>query len=175
MTDSRGSHGADAADGPIGAIGANGAVYPPAQIELFGFPRTPARVHVIPRSAGWRVGHAVGWLLLCWACIGIVMWVPPHFPWILTAFFLGIFFFVKYIRQRYTLVRLEGTCPKCGAPQAIRRPTRLALPHRLYCPSCHQPLLLRVDIAAAGEHGHRPERVAEPAAEPGPDENAGAA
>ncbi len=123
-----------------------GAITPPATLDLFGFAPTPARVLVIPRSTGWRVGHAFGYLLLCWACIGVVMWIPPHFPWILTAFFLGIFLFVKYIRQRYTLVELEGTCPRCGAPQTLKKPTRLALPQRIYCPSCHQPLLLRVRL-----------------------------
>ncbi len=128
---------------------AEGAISPPARLELFGFASTPARVEVIPRSGGWRTGHAFGYLLLCWACIAVVMWVPPHFPWILTAFFLGIFFFVKYIRQRYTLVSLEGTCPRCGFPQTIKKPTRLAIPHRCYCPSCHQPLLLVVELEAA--------------------------
>ncbi len=130
-----------------------GAISPPAYIELWGFPRTPARVVVIPRSAGWRIGHALGSLLLCWACIGIVMWVPPHFPWILTAFFLGIFFFVKYIRERYTLVELEGRCPKCGAALTLKKPTRLGLPHRLHCSACHQGPLLEVQVEAAPERG----------------------
>ncbi|HEX9106110.1 MAG TPA: hypothetical protein VF832_02750 [Longimicrobiales bacterium] len=129
--------------------GAGGAMQPAATLQLFGFAPTPARVEVIPRSTAWRVGHAFGYLLLCWACIGLVMWVPPHFPWILTAFFLGIFFFVKYIRQRYTLVSLEGTCPRCGSPQSIKKPTRLASPHRIYCPHCHQPLLLVVQLEEA--------------------------
>lgn len=128
---------------------AAGAMEPPAALELFGFAPTPARVQVMARSTAWRVGHAFGYLFLCWACIGVVMWVPPHFPWILTAFFLGIFFFVKYIRQRYTLVSLEGTCPRCGQAQSIKKPTRLAIPHRIYCPSCHQPLLLIVDLEDA--------------------------
>lgn len=138
----------------------DGAVSPPAHIELFGFPRTTARIVVIPRSAGWRIGHAVGGLLLSWACIGIVMWVPPHFPWILTAFFLGIFFFVKYIRQRYTLVELEGRCPKCGAPLTIRKPTRLGLPHRLHCTVCHQAPLLRAEVGPASAAGPASEQRA---------------
>ncbi len=134
----------------------DGAISPPAHIELFGFPRTPARIRVIPRSAGWRGGHAVGSLLLCWACIGLVMWVPPHFPWILTAFFLGIFFFLKYIRQRYTLEELEGRCPKCGAPLDIRKATRLGLPHRLHCTVCHQAPLLRAELELEQAHEERP-------------------
>ena len=128
---------------------AAGAMQPTASLELFGFAATPARVEVMARSTAWRVGHAFGYLLLCWACIAVVMWLPPHFPWILSAFLLGIFFFVKYIRQRYTLVSLEGTCPRCGFQQSIRKPTRLATPHRIYCPSCHQPLLLVVDVTSA--------------------------
>ncbi len=148
---------------------ADGAISPPAVIDLWGFPRTPARVLVIPRSAGWRIGHAVGSLLLCWACIGIVMWIPPHFPWILTAFFLGIFFFQKYIRQRYTLVELAGTCPKCGSPLTVKKPTRLGLPHRLHCNACHQAPLLRVDVQPQAR------RAAGPVSAPGDEREAGAA
>lgn len=122
-----------------------GAVSPPAQIDLFGFRPTPARVVVIPRSTAWRVGHAFGYLGLCWLGMAAAI-IPPHFPWLLTAFFLGIFFFVKYIRQRYTLMELEGTCPKCGAPQTIAKPQRLARPQRLHCPACHQQLLLKVEL-----------------------------
>jgi ribosomal protein S27AE len=120
-----------------------GAISPPAQLDLFGFHPTPARVVLLPRSGAWRAGHAFGLLLLCWAAIGVVMWLPPHIPWVLAAFFLGIFFFVKYIRERNTLVELDGTCPRCGAAQTIRKPTRLGVPHRVYCPKCRQMLLLR--------------------------------
>ncbi len=154
---------------------ADGAIYPPAHLDLFGFPRTPARVVVIPRSLGWRVGHAFGYLALCWACIAVVMWIPPHFPWILTAFFLGIFLFVKYIRQRYTLMELEGKCPKCGALQTIKQPTRLALPHRIYCPSCHQGLLLHVRLPAGDEREAAPARVSVSGSGPRGGEQAGAA
>ncbi len=154
---------------------ADGAIFPPAHLDLFGFPRTPARVVVIPRSVAWRVGHALGYLGLSWACIAVVMWVPPHFPWILTAFFLGIFFFVKYIRQRYTLMELEGKCPKCGAPQTLKQPTRLAAPHRIYCPSCHQALLLHVRLPAGEEREPLTSGVGGPGSWSGGGEQAGAA
>ncbi len=133
------------------------AISPPAQLDLFGFRPTPARVRVIPRSPAWRVGH-VGLALLFWLAIPIVMWIPPHFPWILTAFALGLYFAIRFARERYTLSQLEGTCPNCGAAQTIAKPMRLGMPHRIYCPNCHQQLLLVVrlrgrDGEAAGDRG----------------------
>jgi hypothetical protein len=127
-----------------------GASSPPAEIELFGFRPTAARVRVVHRSSGWRLGHAALYLLLCWGAILLVMWVPPHIPWALAAFLLGIFFAVKYIRERYTLLELDGTCPRCAAPVRQDQPGRLGLPHRLYCSNCHQPLLLRVHVDPQG-------------------------
>ena len=124
-------------------------ISPPASIELFGHRPTLARVRLIPRSPVWRAGHALLALGICWGAILVVMWVPPHIPWILTAFALGILFAVKYARERYTLVELEGTCPRCGAPQTITRPTRFGDPHRLHCAHCHQLLLVRAEAPAA--------------------------
>ncbi len=126
-----------------------GGITPPAVIELFGHRATPAHIRLIPRSPAWRLGHALLALAICWGGILVVMWVPPHFPWILTALGLGIFFAVKYARERYTLVELEGACPRCGARQTIAKPTRFGDPHRLHCPHCHQLLLLRAEAPAA--------------------------
>lgn len=120
---------------------------PPARLDIFGFEPTPARVEVIPRSRRWRVSKALTNLLLAWLAIPIVMFIPPHFPWVLAAFGIGIFRAWGFYKQRFTLVSMRGRCPKCAHELAVEKPTRLGEPHRMVCPNCHQTPVLAVDVA----------------------------
>ncbi len=126
---------------------------PPAHTQLFGFKPTPARVEVIARPTSWRASHALVSLAIGWGLIPVVMFVPPHVPWVLAGFFGGIYFAIHYWRERYTLVALETTCPKCGSPLRQEKPTRLALPHRLHCDSCQQNPILEVDVRGLAPGG----------------------
>lgn len=101
---------------------------------------------MVPRSTGWRLGHVGMAILIGWGLIPLVMWVPPHIPWILGAFSVGLYFAIRFARERYTLLELEGICPSCSTPQRIAKPLRLGIPHRIHCPSCQQQLLLRVEL-----------------------------
>ncbi|HET9986001.1 MAG TPA: hypothetical protein VFQ38_20545 [Longimicrobiales bacterium] len=85
-------------------------------------------------------------LALAWLAIPLVIWIPPHFPWALGAFGIGIFRAWGYYKQRFTLVSMHGHCPKCGHALAVEKPTRLGEPHRIVCPNCHQTVLLHIDV-----------------------------
>lgn len=122
-----------------------GVQRPAANLDVFGFRPTPAQVEVIPRSRKWRLSHALMALAIGWGCIPVVMFIPPHFPWVLTAFGCGIGFCWKFWHEEYTLVSLKGQCPKCGAPQEVDKPVRMKSPHVLSCKACHQNVLLNVD------------------------------
>ncbi len=122
----------------------------PAKIELFGFEPTPADVAVAYRAPGWRSSRALLYLAVCWALVPVVAIIPPHIPWAATAFIAGIVLSVRKAREEYTLLHLEGSCPKCGARQEIEKPTRLNRPHSLTCPGCHHDLQLRVEVGGAG-------------------------
>lgn len=134
---------------------------PSARTQLFGFKSTPARVEVIPRPTSWRLSHAALSLAIGWGIIPVVALVPPHVPWVLGGFFGGIYFAIRYWRERYTLVRLDTTCPKCGAPLRQEKPTRLGLPHKLHCDQCQQNPLLEVDVSGL-EPGHAAREAAPP-------------
>ncbi len=118
---------------------------------MFGFPDREARVHVAARSGGWRAGHALLWLGLCWALVPIVVFIPPHVPWAAGAFLTGIYMAHRKATEAYTLLDLHGECPKCGAPQVIESAVKLKRPHPLTCERCHQDLLLRTDPDPASE------------------------
>lgn len=118
-----------------------------AQITLFGFTPTPARAIVVDRTRGWRISHTLIALLVAWGAIPIVVWLPPHIPWVLGAFGIGVYLAWKYMTQHHTLLSLEGKCPKCGAAQAIAKPLSLRTPQKLACADCHHDIFLEVDLA----------------------------
>jgi hypothetical protein len=118
----------------------------PAQIELFGFPATPAHVEVISRAPSWRVSRALLSLAVAWGAIPIVFWLPPHFPWVLGAFVLGIYFAWKHFTEHHTMTVLRGSCPKCAAPQTLEKPVRFRTPFKLSCAQCHHDLYLVAEV-----------------------------
>jgi len=69
--------------------------------------------------------------------------VPPHAPWLIGALTAGIILTRRRLIERFTLISLEGTCPKCDATIDVKR-TRLRIPHPLTCQSCHHQASLKV-------------------------------
>jgi hypothetical protein len=126
--------------------GMDATIQPPARLALFGFPATPALVRVVPRPRAWRLTHGLLALMGCWVLMPVVVFVPPHVPWVLGAFFTGVYLARRRFTEHYTIQRMEGTCPKCGAVRLITKPTRLSSPLSLSCPQCHQDINLEVDV-----------------------------
>jgi hypothetical protein len=78
----------------------------------------------------------------------LVFFIPPHFPWVIGSVLGGVYFARRFSRERFTLVSIDGPCARCGT--AVRQEPRTTLkePHTLYCASCGQELLLRLEIQA---------------------------
>ena len=55
----------------------------------------------------------------------------------------GIILARRRMMERFTLISLECTCPKCDAPIKVKR-TRLRIPHPLTCQACHHQASLKV-------------------------------
>jgi hypothetical protein len=106
-------------------------------ISLFGFPATEAIVDVIPRSTGWRGLRAGAYLFAGLALAPAVGLVPPHVPWALLSTGIGGFLGVRKWRERFTIVGLQGECPKCGGPLSARPGTPLQAVMTLPCPGCN--------------------------------------
>jgi hypothetical protein len=106
------------------------------QIALFGYDPTPATIHLLPRSRSWRVGGSVRTMAIAVLVAPVMGIVPPHAPWIIGALAGGGLLARRRWTERFTVVGVEGTCPRCGAP--IKAATgRLRSPHPVSCEACN--------------------------------------
>ena len=106
------------------------------QMNLFGYDPAPVRLRLLPRSRRWRLlgaGRTLGITLLV-APVGGML--PPHAPWVVGVLGAGGFLAHRRFHERFTVVGVEGSCPKCSAELTVARGT-LRSPHPLPCEACH--------------------------------------
>jgi hypothetical protein len=113
-----------------------------AEAVVFGFPNTPVEMSVRQRPLSWRAGGAARTLAVFVVVAPLVAIVPPHAPWAIGASAAGAILARRRWSERFTLERVEGACPKCGAPLSVRA-GRLKLPHPVACDACHHQTSLR--------------------------------
>jgi hypothetical protein len=109
---------------------------------VFGFPNTPVELSVRRRAVSWRAGGAAQTLAFFVVVAPFVALVPPHAPWAIGALAAGGILARRRWGERFTLERIEGSCPKCCAPLAVKA-GRLKLPHPVSCDACHHQTALR--------------------------------
>lgn len=116
-------------------------------LSLFGFPSTPARLDVRPRSTAWRAVRAgaffAGGILLA-PLAGLV---PPHAPWALGILGIGGFLGLRKWRERFTILSFQGACPKCGKALDIPPGTPLRPVMTVSCPGCHHDSRLTASLS----------------------------
>ena len=122
-------------------------VAPPAQVTLRAHSTAPARVELVcvPRSR--RALRTALSLLVCWGAIPFLLWVPPHYPWVAAAFFVGAYLAVRGWTGRYTIRSFAGICPRCGGALSLGADRTVDLPHTLTCFRCHFEPRLEVAFA----------------------------
>jgi hypothetical protein len=115
-----------------------------ASLNVFGSEPTWGRVTLIPRTSSWRLTRTLVVAGIAAVLAPLVALIPPHAPWgvgvIIGAFVLAR----NRWLERYTLVGLEGTCPRCGGPIRSRSRTRLKDPHTVPCDQCHHEVVVEV-------------------------------
>ena len=119
----------------------------PARLVFAGGEWTPVRARVIERTPAWRRSSALmqlGW----WLLVPVVMWVPPHFPWVALVLGIGAYRALNRFREHRTLVSLHGACPRCGTEQDFQELGRMKQPHAVHCAHCRWEL--RVDVPLSG-------------------------
>lgn len=118
-----------------------------ARATLFGFDDEPVRADVIRRSRSWRVGGAARTFAIFVVIAPFVAVFPPHAVWLIGALAIGGILARRRYVERFTLVDVQGRCPKCGTPLSVK-PGRLKRPHPLPCEGCnHEPSLRLPDEA----------------------------
>jgi hypothetical protein len=118
-----------------------------AEAVVFGFPPTPVELSVRRRAVGWRAGGAARRLAIFVVIAPVVAIVPPHAPWAIGALATGVILARRRWSERFTLERVEGVCPKCGEPLAVKS-GRLRVPHPVACEACHHQTALRFPAEA---------------------------
>jgi hypothetical protein len=108
----------------------------PGRIVLFGFDPEDVRLHVLPRSRRWRVLGAARTMGIALVLALPVTLIPPHVPWMLGVLGVGGFLSRRRFKEHFTVVGIEGSCPKCGAELSVAR-GHLRSPHPVPCDSCH--------------------------------------
>lgn len=114
-----------------------------ARATLFGFDDRPVKATIIPRSRAWRVGGAARTFAVFVVIAPFVAVFPPHAVWFLGALTAGGVLARRRYVERFTLVSVEGQCPKCGDELAAKK-GRLKQPHPLPCEGCNHEPALRV-------------------------------
>lgn len=120
----------------------------PAEAHVFGHPPTTVVLEVIPRSTRWRRGRALRWFLLGAVLAPLLAILPPHAPWGVAAAMTGVVLGVRRWRESYTLVGIEGPCPRCGQALESEGATPLSFPHAVGCPACGNLVTLQADLPA---------------------------
>ncbi|MEX2571838.1 MAG: hypothetical protein WD737_11120 [Gemmatimonadota bacterium] len=124
---------------------------PPAHLSLRAHRSAPARVELVYRPASRRLFRTCLWLLVTWGMTPILLWIPPHYPWITLAVVAGALLSYREWTGRYWVQSFAGVCPRCGAPLALGLDRMIDLPHVLTCFTCHFEPRLEVQLAGQDE------------------------
>lgn len=122
-----------------------------AEASLFGFDPTPAHARIAARSRAWRVGGAARTFGLFAVIAPFVAIIPPHAVWLIGALGTGAFLARRRFIEKFTLLSVDGSCPKCGA-SLDTKPGRLKKPHPLPCDACHHESTLRLPSGTLQDH-----------------------
>jgi hypothetical protein len=86
-----------------------------ATLTVFGAAPTRATVIVAPLSLGRRVTRALGAVAGCWGAAVIAVFVPvAHFLLVPALAVAGVIWAILRFREHEQVVRIHGTCPRCG-------------------------------------------------------------
>ena len=113
------------------------ALAPVAQVTLRAYRPAPARVELDHRPLAGRLIRTALSLLLFWGALPLLVWVPPHYPWVLLSFSMGLYLAHRSWTGRYRVLSFAGICPRCGHPVSLGPERAISLPHTLTCFHCH--------------------------------------
>lgn len=117
---------------------------PLALLTLPGHRPAPARAELVYLPVSWRLPRTLGSLLFFWGILPLVVWLPPHYPWVLASFAAGVYLAHGYWTGRYRVRAFSGICPRCESDLSLPPGGRIDLPYTLTCYACHFEPQLRV-------------------------------
>lgn len=118
---------------------------------LFGFPPSAIVVSIRPRARAWRMTGALRSLAIAAVLAPAAALVPPHAPWVIGVLGVGAIFARRRWAERFTVMSVAGSCPKCASPFDIKS-GRLREPHPLPCEVCHHESRLQLPEGVLRAH-----------------------
>lgn len=133
---------------------------PQAHVTLRAHPPAPARVELEYQPLPARLLRTLLSLLVLWGAIPLLIWLPPHYPWVVASFCAGLYLAHREWTGRYRVYSFAGICPRCGRAVSLGVDRAISLPHTLTCYHCHFEPRLEVSFepsqaAPTGEVEHR--------------------
>jgi len=114
--------------------------------HIHGRPETDAALTVLRHDRAARMRRSLQALGACWGCAIIAVFLPVlHFVLVPLLLLAGPLMSLQKFREHVTLVRAEGACPACAAPQAHRLNSEARERTVLRCEACGRALELRPD------------------------------
>lgn len=97
-------------------------------------------------------------IVCCWGAIPLVIWIPPHYPWVALFFAAGLYLSHRQWTGRYRVSYFAAICPRCGHPLSLGVDRSISLPHTLTCYGCHFEPRLEVSFLgrSVGVDGAQP-------------------
>ncbi|MEJ2215708.1 MAG: hypothetical protein P8099_03735 [Gemmatimonadota bacterium] len=116
-----------------------------ARLILPGRSTGTAQAQLTHRSLRQRALQGLGAWLGLWALAPLVLFVPPHLPWVFAALVLGLYFGLRYWRGEYVVRGFQGVCPNCGEPLQLKTGSHIRMPYTLDCFNCHRSSKMVLD------------------------------
>ena len=117
-------------------------------LRLFGHDDSRADLTLIPRSTAWR-GVRAGPLAGGGLALAVpLVLLPPHGAWSLAVAVTGLVLGGRKWSEHFTLVKLEGPCPRCGETIVLEGPARFKNGAGIDCAACNHTSKLSVDEVA---------------------------
>ena len=119
----------------------------PATLSAFGAPPAHATATVQNQSPAERLRRTAAGAGLCAGLALVSLFIPvAHFILVPTFVGAGIAVAVVRAREDTRLLRVHGTCPRCGTTQEFECGGRFTSTRSLDCPACHTNLTLTASL-----------------------------
>jgi hypothetical protein len=122
---------------------------PPLTLTGYHGAPTGAMLVVVSFGAGRRMRRAVQALAGFWGAMLASVFIPlAHFVLVPSLFGIGIWQFVRRLRQHRQVRGARGACPDCGVEQDFELSAGLRFPQGVQCRHCHRGLTLTTEGGA---------------------------
>jgi hypothetical protein len=86
-------------------------------------------------------------LAKCWGLAALSLFIPVAHAVLVPGFLgFGLYQFVQRAGTRELACEARGTCPDCGAEQALEVASRWRVPQDIACAACHRGLTLSLPL-----------------------------